>query len=196
MSEYAQGNCADAGASSRPDEIATLVLSFSAMSDPGTFERAFFRLVNGIVEPVVRAGGFSSGMMPAGLIVLETKGRASGRRRSIPLHAVLLGDHLFVSTVRRHRSQWFRNLSVDPDVRYWRGGEAREVRALIFSPDESPSPAELQELPQPVRCVVNGLSLGVGGPGWAFAVLAPRFSPPASFAAPPPPSRSPALPLS
>ena len=33
------------------------------MSDPKTFERNFFGLVNGIVEPLVRAGGFSSGMM-------------------------------------------------------------------------------------------------------------------------------------
>ena len=115
-------------------------------------------------------------MMPSALIVLETKGRRSGRPRSIPLHAVLLGDHLFVSTLRTHRSQWFRNLSVDPDVRYWLGGEAREARALVFSPGESPSPGELDELPRLVRCVVNGLSLGLGGPSWAFAVLAPLTS--------------------
>ncbi|MEX1254330.1 MAG: nitroreductase/quinone reductase family protein [Dehalococcoidia bacterium] len=134
-------------------------------------------------------------MMPAGLIVLETKGRRSGQRRSIPLHAVSLGDYLLVSTLRRQRSQWFRNVSVDPDVRYWRGGEAREARALIFSPDESPPPAELEELPRLVRCVVDGLSLGGGGPGWAFAVLAPRSPPPASTPAPRPPSRSRATPL-
>jgi deazaflavin-dependent oxidoreductase (nitroreductase family) len=108
--------------------------------------------------------------------VLETKGRRSGQRRSVPLHAVFLDDHLFVSTLRGRRSQWFRNLSVDPEVRYWLGGEAREARALVFSPDQRPSPAELDELPRLVRCVVNGLSLGVGAPSWAFAVLAPLTS--------------------
>ena len=49
-----------------------------AVSRLTTLETEFFRTLNLLVEPAVRAGCGSPGIAPTGLIVLETKGRHTG----------------------------------------------------------------------------------------------------------------------
>lgn len=132
-------------------------------------EAAMFRNLNALVEPTARAGWLSPGIWPTGLILLETKGRRTGRPRSVPLLATLIEDHALVSTVRSDRSQWFRNLAAAPDARYWLGGLPRECRAHIIS-SEAP---ELEEASPLMRCLATNLASASKSFGWSFALLAP-----------------------
>ena len=81
-----------------------------------------FRAVNTVVDPVARRGWLAPGPLGAGVIVLDTVGRRSGRPRSTPLLAARVGDRLVVGTVRG-RSDWMANLGADPSpVVTTRGG--------------------------------------------------------------------------
>ncbi|MEN8183931.1 MAG: nitroreductase/quinone reductase family protein, partial [Myxococcota bacterium] len=71
----------------------------------------FFRMVNRVLEPMVRAGIGSPRIVPSGLIVLETKGRKSGRRIRTPLAATRIQQHVVIGTFRGGRSHWLKNLS-------------------------------------------------------------------------------------
>src|ERR1700730_2345986 len=94
-------------------------------------EAEFFRGLNQFVEPLVRAGLGAPVLFPAGAIVVETRGRKSGRRSNVPLLAALVGDLVVVSTVRR-RSNWVKNLAAHPEIRYWLGGREREATAYAI----------------------------------------------------------------
>ncbi|MCP3934750.1 MAG: nitroreductase family deazaflavin-dependent oxidoreductase, partial [Actinomycetia bacterium] len=65
-----------------------------------------------------------------GAVILETTGRKSGQPRSVPLLAARLGDHVVVSTLRG-RSQWAKNLDVEPDAHVWLHGNRRPVSASL-----------------------------------------------------------------
>ena len=52
-----------------------------------SLETEFFRMLNRIVEPVIRAGVGSPRFVPSGFVVLETVGRKTGVRRRSPLAA-------------------------------------------------------------------------------------------------------------
>lgn len=86
--------------------------------DRSAIERQFFRTLNRVVEPMVRAGLGSPRIAPGGLIVLETTGRKSGRRFRTPLAATRIGDYVLVATARGSRSQWVPNASARPSVRF------------------------------------------------------------------------------
>jgi hypothetical protein len=89
-----------------------------------------FRTLNRVVRPLAKGGVVSPPPIGTGLVVLETTGRRSGRKREVPLLAVRLGDRVLVSTVRR-RSQWVRNVEADADVHVWLGGDRRPAVATI-----------------------------------------------------------------
>lgn len=109
-----------------------------------------FQRLNARVEPRVRSGFASPGLLPAGLIVLETTGRRSGTTYRTPLLATLAPDgYLWVSTVLGRRADWLRNARANPEVRYWLQGRAREGRALVSAPG-LPMP-DLSELPPLTR---------------------------------------------
>lgn len=109
-----------------------------------------FRGLNARVEPRVRSGFGSPGLLPTGLIVLETTGRRSGKPYRTPLLATLApGGYLWVSTVLGRRADWLRNAQANPDVRYWLKGRAREGRTLVSAPG-LPMP-DLSELPPLTR---------------------------------------------
>lgn len=74
---------------------------------------AVVRTANAVVEPATRRGWLAPLAVGAGVIRLEAAGRRTGQRRSRPVLAVRLGDHLVVGTVRR-RSDWIANLGADP----------------------------------------------------------------------------------
>ncbi len=139
-----------------------------------TFESEWFRALNRIVEPSVRAGCGSPGILPFGLIVLETKGWSTGRWHRTPHFASAIDDYLLVSTVRGRRSHWVKNLIRHADVRYWSGGQPRQARALLFSPDgDAP---DLQGLSPLLSALVPGLAYLAKDLGCAFAFLAPERS--------------------
>ena len=133
-------------------------------------EAAVFRLLNRFAEPTIRSGVAFPPFAPGGLLVLETRGRTSGRSYRVPLAALRLGCHVLVSTVRGGRSHWPRNLAADRTPQLWLHGGARPVHARVFAPgvraSRRPLPRELRWLPALLAPYTRA--------GWAFAVLSPR----------------------
>ena len=137
-------------------------------------EAEFFRNLNAVVEPWVRAGAGSPGLVPAGLVVVETIGRKSRTPRRTPLVGVLVEGQLIVSTVRGTRSQWVRNALETPAVRYWLlGSELLGVAAVFAKGVRSPAAGSFSPL---VRRLIEGPIGAAVAAGWAFAVIAPVAS--------------------
>ena len=136
-----------------------------------SIETEFFRMLNRVVEPMVRAGFGSPRIVPSGLIVLEAEGRKSGRRIRSPLAATRIGSHVIVGTYRGDRSQWVKNLAAQPQTRYWLGGRVREARAFVIH--EGKRFRVPKSLPPHMKAVVRFLA-PYRRAGWAFAVLSPR----------------------
>ena len=134
-------------------------------------EAEFYRELNRVVEPLVRAGVGAPGLVPAGAIVVEIESRKTGRIAKVPLLATLIGELVLVSTVRR-RSQWLKNLTANPEVRYWLGGQAREATAIVLTPGEKI--AEVDRLPPIVRCLATTLRPYSSSFGGGVAILVPR----------------------
>jgi hypothetical protein len=133
-------------------------------------EAALFRLLNRFAEPTIRSGVAFPPFAPGGLLVLETRGRTSGRTYRVPLAALRLGCHVLVSTFRGRRSEWPRNLAADRAPQLWLHGRARPVHARVFAPgvraSRRPLPRELRWLPTLLAPYTRA--------GWAFAVLSTR----------------------
>jgi deazaflavin-dependent oxidoreductase (nitroreductase family) len=143
----------------------------SAKTSPQrSIDVAFFRALNRVVEPMVRAGVGSPRLAPGGLIVLETRGRKSGRLRRSPLAATRIGSHVLVGTFRGARSQWVRNLAAQPRTRFWLGGKARAARAFVMQ--EGKRFRVPKSLPRHLQEVVRRLAPYTKY-GWAFALLSP-----------------------
>lgn len=134
-------------------------------------EARFFRTLNGVLEPAVRAG-WGSLLWPTGLIVLETTGRRSGQTFRVPVLATRIGGHILASTARGDRSQWLKNIHASPAIRYWSAGREHEADAVVLSP--SSNIPRLASFPAIVRPLVPGLALLAAGCGAGFAVLTPR----------------------
>src|SRR5258708_22577335 len=103
----------------------------------------FFGTLNALVELAVRAGCAAPGLLPTGMVVLETTGAKSGLPRRVPLLATILEGCLFVGTARGDRSQWLRNLRAEPRVRYWLAGRDHRGPALLFPPRPPPPPTPI-----------------------------------------------------
>ncbi|HZM89830.1 MAG TPA: nitroreductase/quinone reductase family protein [Blastocatellia bacterium] len=134
-------------------------------------EADFFRTLNQFIEPLVRLGFGAPMLLPIGAIVLETKGRRSGRQSNVPLMAMLVGDVVVVSTLRRH-SHWLKNIAANPDVHYWLGGRKREATAHAIG-------LKVQigdDLPERVNCLASTLKRNSSFFGTGFAILIPRDS--------------------
>lgn len=135
------------------------------------FEVQFFRSLNRMVEPLVRAGLGSPRIAPSGFVVLETRGRKSGRTHRTPLAATRFGSYVLVGTFRGDRSQWVLNLVAEPRTRVWLSGKPRKTRAFVMhSGKRFRSP---RSLPGPIQAVARFLS-PYTKLGWAFAILSPR----------------------
>jgi hypothetical protein len=133
-------------------------------------DAALYRALNSFVEPVVRAGlGSPCVISPAGLIVLETRGRESGLPRRVTLVGMLIGGYVVAGTFRVGRSQWLRNVRHTPDVRYWLGGQEREARAYVVMPGDDVPDVELES----ARLVAQALRIPAATLGAAFVVLEP-----------------------
>ena len=134
-------------------------------------EAQFFQNLNAVVEPWVRAGVGSPGLVPAGLVVVETTGRKSRTPRRTPLVGVLLDGRLIVSTVRGSRSQWVRNAIATPAVRYWLLGSEHWGVATVFAADVA-SPSS-ESFPPLISQLLAGPMAAAVALGWAFAVITP-----------------------
>lgn len=130
----------------------------------------FFFSLNQFAEPLIRAGLGNPIFSPAGLIVIEVTGRKTGRKINLPVLATRFGNQLVFSTVRRN-SQWVRNLTAQPEVRYWLAGRPREATAFVFTPDQEPLSAKL---PPAVNCLAQFLHTQSRLLGISFAILTPR----------------------
>lgn len=139
-----------------------------------SLEAEFFRGLNRIVEPTVRAGWGSPRLLSGGLIVLQTRGRRTGRPSRVPLMALRLNRHVLISTYRGGRSHWIKNLRANPRVRYWLSGRPRAARAVaVATPNHSSDP---EQWPLALRWMLPMLSSYVCA-GWAFALLGPDEAP-------------------
>ena len=123
--------------------------------------------MNALVEPAVRSGLLSSPLCPLGVVSLETTGRRSGKAHRVPVLAMSTGDYLLVASARGERSDWFRNLAADPEVRYWAEGQVRQARAVVLG-DAKLSP---EDLPEAVAWMARTLTATPRLLGWRFAVL-------------------------
>jgi deazaflavin-dependent oxidoreductase (nitroreductase family) len=143
------------------------------LSVPGRrrVEVEFFRFLNRWLEPQIRAGLGSPRLAPGGLIVLETRGRKTGRKVRVPLVATRIQGFVLIGTFRGGRSQWPRNLAADPAVRFWMGGRPRPALATLITGSRGPRP--LPKLPGLLRLVIAFL-VPYTRAGWVFAVLAPQ----------------------
>ncbi len=134
-------------------------------------EAEYFRTLNYIVEPAVRAGCGPTGIVPIGLIVLETKGWRTGQWRRTTVLASAISDLLLVSTVRGRRSHWVKNLSRNAELQYWSGDQPHQATAIVFAPDEDIP--NLRGLPALFSSLAASLASPVKDLGCAFALLAP-----------------------
>ena len=134
-------------------------------------ETEFYRGLNSVVEPLIRAGLGNPVLWPTGTIVLETKGRSTGRTYNVPLLATRIGDILVVSTVRR-RSRWLKNVAVNTETRYWLGGRLHEASAIVIAPGIGAPP--LDRLPPLANCLANALARQSDLFGIGFVILVPR----------------------
>jgi deazaflavin-dependent oxidoreductase (nitroreductase family) len=83
------------------------------------------RLVNPLVRVAARLG------LPLPMVViLETRGRRSGKPRRIPVGKAIEGDTLWIVAEHGRRASYVRNIEADPRVRVrvgrrWRTGAAQ-----------------------------------------------------------------------
>jgi deazaflavin-dependent oxidoreductase (nitroreductase family) len=135
-------------------------------------ETDFFKTLNRIVEPMVRAGLGNPTPCASGVILLETQGRISGRTREVPLLAAAFGDLVIVSTVRGSSSQWLQNVIASPRVRYWSHGRPRGASAFVVADGQLKTDG--RKLPFAARGLLLLLSSIAAWNPFAFAVLIPE----------------------
>lgn len=94
--------------------------------------RVIRRLQKYVLNPPLRAL-LTLGVAPPGYALLETVGRASGRRRRTPIGSAMIGDTFWLVAEHGHDADYVRNLERDPHVRVkvrcgaryvWRTGTA------------------------------------------------------------------------
>ncbi|MCH7698296.1 MAG: nitroreductase family deazaflavin-dependent oxidoreductase [Chloroflexi bacterium] len=134
-----------------------------------TLETEFYQALDAVLGPIASSGVAAPGVLPAGLIVLETTGWRSGRPHRTPVLATAFGDRLLVSTYRGRRSHWVQNLLHNPDLRYWTGEESHAATACVVAPDEALP--DTHSLPQAAQAWFQGVA---DVSGCAFVVLSPK----------------------
>ena len=81
---------------------------------------------------------------PAGVAVVTTKGRKSGKPRARAMRAVRDGDRVYAVSILGPRADWIANLKADPNVTIKLGGKNhRATGRVIVDPDELAKAAEL-----------------------------------------------------
>jgi F420H(2)-dependent quinone reductase len=76
---------------------------------------------------------------PVPTLLLEHRGRKSGKLFASPLVYIKDGDNVIIVASmggRDENPQWYHNLIADPDVHIEMGRDRRAVRAVLASPEE------------------------------------------------------------
>lgn len=76
------------------------------------------------------------GLVP-GLVLIETRGRRTGRPRRTVVGAHHDGEHLWVIAEQGRHAAWVRNAQADPAVRVRRGRQWHPARAAIIEGDDA-----------------------------------------------------------
>ena len=134
-----------------------------------TLETDFYQALDAVLGPIASSGVAAPGVLPVGLIVLETTGWRSGRPHRTPVLATAFGNRLLVSTYRGRRSHWVQNLLRDPDLRYWTGNESHTATAYVVAPD-----AALPDSHGSPEAAMARLGCVANVSGCAFALLTPK----------------------
>lgn len=100
------------------------------MDKPADPSQQLFRTLNRFVKPLVKAGLGSPLPVGLGAVVLESKGRVSGKQREVPVLALRFGKKYIVSTVRDD-SQWVKNLEADDEAAVWSCGKRSTAKATV-----------------------------------------------------------------
>jgi deazaflavin-dependent oxidoreductase (nitroreductase family) len=89
------------------------------------------KVLNPLVRAVVRLG------LPLPIVViLETRGRRSGKPRQVPVGRVLDGDTLWIVAEHGRRASYVRNIEANPDVRVRVGRRWRAGTATVLADDD------------------------------------------------------------
>jgi len=119
-----------------------------------------------LVNPLVRAAARLGVPLPM-VVILETRGRRSGKPRRIPVGKALEGDTLWIVAEHGHRAAYVRNIEAHPQVRIklgrrWHSGTARPL-------NEDDPRARLRQIARPRRrSILNP---------WVVRVMGPTCSP-------------------
>ena len=106
-----------------------------------TLERTLDRWLSPLgVWVMRRTHGRIAGPWHVEALVLTTRGRRSGRRRTVVLRYFPDGDGMIVAAANdggRTDPGWFHNLTAEPDARVEVGGRSTRVRAEVLPTDEA-----------------------------------------------------------
>ena len=91
----------------------------------------FWKLTR-IVPVMLYRYGFGS-LIQARILLLETTGRRTGITRRAPLQYERQGDEIFVGSARGIKSDWYRNIVANPEVRVHLGRERWSGLAEVVS---------------------------------------------------------------
>jgi deazaflavin-dependent oxidoreductase (nitroreductase family) len=106
------------------------------------FGRFTVQCMTGLNNVIYRlSAGRVAGQVPSGapICLLTTTGRRSGRRRTVPLLYVPIGDEMVVVASRGGMSThpaWFLNLLARPEVTVQRGSLTGRARARVATDEE------------------------------------------------------------
>jgi deazaflavin-dependent oxidoreductase (nitroreductase family) len=89
-----------------------------------------------LLNPAIRAA-LSRGVRVPGWAVLETTGRKSGLKRTVPVGDGLDGSTFWIVSEHGHRSAYVRNIVADPRVRVRARGRWRSGTAHLLPDDDT-----------------------------------------------------------
>jgi deazaflavin-dependent oxidoreductase (nitroreductase family) len=92
------------------------------------------------------------GIVP-GHVVLETKGRRTGRARRTVVGAHRDADTLWIIAEQGHHAAWVRNLATDPEVRVRHRARWRSAHATILEDDDPSARLDTWQRPGHARLV-------------------------------------------
>lgn len=109
----------------------------TGMKYAGRAHAWLYRRSGGRIGGTWRVG--SAANKPVPTLLLEHRGRKSGKLFASPLNYITDGDDVIVVASmggRDENPQWYHNLVADPDVHIEIGRDRRPVRALVADTDE------------------------------------------------------------
>lgn len=99
-------------------------------SDHQDLQQWFFRSLNRVVKPLVKAGVGSPLPLGIGAVVMEATGSVSGELREVPLLGLRLCSTVLVSTVREE-SHWLKNAAAEEETAVWYWGHKHDTTAAV-----------------------------------------------------------------